>query len=690
MIGAYIAPAVQEKPTIPDITPMRRGRPSKSESGTVILKPNPSPMRSAQNDPFLALDSNVPSAPIDSIVDDVSSRFPPIDEFAILSDPTPNFTFDHNSGTKTRPSRDISQRVTEALADDAFARPSKGLETAPTAPQLPTGAIDIPQRPTMVSIGTMTSPSPPSANIPNIGSSDDEPASQPQVIETSRPIPPTSKPGHVSTMMPKFLDHRSKSHTSSLNMLRAPGSSRPSLEGQRPSKLDFEGTINRSKSTSSRSRPSSVFIHSTNTSEEANTSRPSSQVNDATHLRANLVEEPESNVKASKISSNVEYLRAMEEEDPSRKKEKRLSSGSRHIKRASMPSISLSSTKSLLAGRFGDAFRRFETNMGGSGQRASSPTSGDRENMLTPITGSEATDGLSDDGQTFEETEPIPPEVRRELERRRLSQEEKRVANAAAEYRQKISARTVVDRHKQHFGEAHSHSRAASIQSKVKTLLDQNGGESPVTPEVESNRFSSQPPRQNPNSNSNSYFSDHPPHLQAPVPPRTLKTSNTTYNTPVPVKTPSSANNKTISKSRHTHLTNPSSSVPSLSNPIPSSSTIITSTDRPSSSSSSRPNAPPKPPALRTSNREAPDLVSSNEGTARIVSIPADSLGPLASRRPPEIGSGGGISSASALAPVSAASAAPASDDWEEKFSKKYPSLAGLEMVERDIDLATR
>lgn len=724
MIGAYIAPTVQDKPTIPDITPMRRGRPSKSESGNAVSKPNPSPMRSAQNDPFLALDSNMPSAPIDSIVDDVSSRFPPIDEFAILSDPTSKFAFDSTSGTRSRAPKDISQRVTEALADDAFARPSKVFETAPTAlkgiqanlqpkntskehtdpsrsvtAQLPTGPIDIPQRPTMVSTGTMTSPSPPSTNNPNLGSphpvfalpsSDDESSSQPQVIETSRPAPTTSKPGHVSTMMPRFLEHRSKSHTSSLSMLRAPGSSRPSLEGQRPAKLDFEGTINRSKSASSRSRPSSVYMHSKNAfssgqehgSEEANTSRSSSQTNDVTYLRANLTEEPESSMKAGKISSNVEYLRAMEEEDPSRKKEKRLSSGSRHTKRASMPSISLSSTKSLLAGRFGDAFRRFETNMGGSSQRASSPASGDREKMLTPITGSEATDGRSDDGQAFEETEAISPEVRRELERRRLSQEEKRVANAAAEYRQKVSSRAV-DRHKQHSGEAHSHSRAASIQSKVKTLLDQNGGESPpVSPEaILSDRYSPQPPlRQNRNPSPNPYFSDDPSHPQAAV-PRTLKNSSSSFHTSSPAKTPSSSTTKPISKPRHMLLTttNPSSNVPPSSTPISSSSTIIP-TDRPSSSSS-RPSAPPKPHALRTANREVVlgDLVSSTaEGAAKLASlnlnnqnpIPADGLGVLASRR----SEGGAIPSAN--------------DDWEEKFSKKYPSLAGLEMVERDIDLA--
>lgn len=686
MIGAYIAPIVKEKPAIPTVTPMRRGRPSKSESGNEASKPNPSPMRGFQSDPFMALDSNASSAPSVSIVDDVSARYPPIDEFSILSDSTTKFAFDPKSGTKPTAPKDINQRVTDALADDAFARPSRSYEAAPTMPksiqsslasktaskdgaetsrpitaQLPTDTIDMSQRPTMVSIGTMTSPSTPPMDNPKTGllhpaftlpSSDYEITKQPQVIETPRSAPSTLRPSQMDTTRPRFLDHRSKSHTSSLNVSRAPGSSRPSLEGQRPSKLDLEGTINRSKSASSRSRPSSVYIQpkkavpsgQEHASEDAKKVGSQSQAYDAAYLRTNLTEEPEGSMEASNISSNVEFLRAMEEEDPSRRKEKRLSSGSKHIKRASMPSISLSSTKSLLAGRFGDAFRRFETNMGGNSQRASSPSSDQREKMLTPITGSEATDGRSDDGHSFEETEPIPPEVRRELERRRLSQEEKRVANATAAHRQKIS-QMVGYNHERSGGETQPHSRAASIQSKVKTLLDQNDVQSAVKPEAGFRRYSPQAPRQNPNSHLPEDSS-----LRVAVPHTPKKTAP--YNHPYdPVTTNSSSVKAIPTKLKHVPLSN----LPNPLSPPVSSSTI--SVERPSS----RPSAPPKPPALRTGNRE-PELV-----------IPAASSGLPVSRRRPEEG---------------VVSLPTGDDDWEEKFSKKYPSLAGLEMVERDIDLA--
>ena len=116
--------------------------------------------------------------------------------------------------------------------------------------------------------------------------------------------------------------------------------------------------------------------------------------------------------EAVQIDSNVDFLKAIEEEEASKRKEKRLSSGSRHIKRASMPSVSLSGTKSLLAGRFGDAFKRFEANTSGSEQRASSRSPVRGPNDLTPIAGSEATDGRSDDGNDLEDSQEIPPEMR--------------------------------------------------------------------------------------------------------------------------------------------------------------------------------------------------------------------------------------------------------------------------------------
>jgi len=120
-------------------------------------------------------------------------------------------------------------------------------------------------------------------------------------------------------------------------------------------------------------------------------------------------------------------------EDPDSRKEKT------HPKQGKRSS--LSGTKHMLAGRFGDAFKRFESNTAPPPARTPSPLKQLERQHLEPIAGSEATDGRSDGSEVLEETDDMTPEARREIERRRLSMEEKRVAAAGAEYRQRIAQR---------------------------------------------------------------------------------------------------------------------------------------------------------------------------------------------------------------------------------------------------------
>ncbi len=136
----------------------------------------------------------------------------------------------------------------------------------------------------------------------------------------------------------------------------------------------------------------------------------------------------------SAIQSNVEFLRTMEDYD-GKKKDR---GAKQHSKRSSLGS--LSGTKNILAGKFGDAFKRFEGNPTGSSARTPSPLKDTENRTLTPIAGSEATDGRSDDGHFASETE-LSPEMRRELEAQSLADEERRVEAAAAEYKQKLAAR---------------------------------------------------------------------------------------------------------------------------------------------------------------------------------------------------------------------------------------------------------
>lgn len=653
LAGAYQVKLIEEKKTLPDIVPMRRGRPNKTELEHKAVKTNPSPLRGASKDPFEALDSPSSPAPTQDFIDDVSIRFPPLDDFSILHDSGSKFAFDLNADISTKAPKDIRERVTDALADDAFARPpapDKAPANATMSPihldAKPNEAKDSSnpkistQRPDMVSIGTMTSPTAPSitqnaAHSPrpifSFPPSEHRSSSQPRRPDPSTSASSSLKPDAIDTKRPGLGERRSKSQVTTLDVAKSTTSSRPSLEGQRPSMLDTNNTINRSKSASSRSRPTSgydeakkTFFRSREMSREEPRKEPSLEKYETEYLPPVFNSEPDSN-----ISSNVDFLRAIEEQDPSKRRDKRLSSGSKHIKRASMPSISLSGTKSLLAGRFGDAFRRFETNAGSPSQRGRSPSPKRGESDLTPIAGSEATDGRSDDGYGLEETEPISPEVRRELERRRLSQEEKRVTEAATAYRQKFTEKISDSRAPS--GEGLGNSRAASIQSKVKTLLDENGRSSPSKPDRDFNRYASQPPLPKPPVQADT--SSRPVSRQIPRKPLNNAA-------PQPPMKPNQTTDNTL-PSRKPHLSSTSSAPQSIDRPFP------------------RPNAPPKPHALRTgNNREEPSPAK-----------PAALAGKTLSHPLPDM-----------VAP------AAASEDWETSFSKRYPALSGLEMVETEID----
>ena len=641
---------------------MRRGRPLAGNIGHTTPQPSRSPAIEATSDPFAALDSTQPSLDR-SAADDISKRFPPLDEFSLLHEPGGNFAFDQKSSTVKGHSRDISQRVTEVLADDAFAQPaltnkalplqiksaSRGAATE-KVPKLdrvepsrnvlrqPSPFQEIaPQRPTMVSTGTMTSPvSPPvhireristARPIHRFPPSEHRSTSQPRSSDTSRGASANILPEGFGPKRTMFLDHKSKSQTTLLRDPTSTASSRPSLESQRPSQIDMENSLSRSKSASSRSRPSSSYVRSNIAFLRQKTLGGDAQTNNVSDPSSNHRSTPsvskgdsQGGAEVTKISSNVDFLRAMEGEDSLSRK--RSISSSKHIKRSSMPSITLSGTKSLLAGRFGEAFRRFEGATSNSHEQvlSASPDRGPSE--LTPIAGSEATDGRSDDGHVLDEVEDVSPEVRRELERRRLSQEERRVADGAAAYRQRIAANDEPRRTQASKGD---NSRATSIQSKVQLLLSENGRASPTKTAERYRHSSSAQPQDSMQTRSTNPAAYEPNH-DRPLPPEPQRIS----------QTPESSAAIPIPKAR----SNPSASAPIAQGPFP------------------RPDTRPKPQILRPGMRE--------------------------DRPPPSPAKPSSLAGKTVLSSVDGA--AVKDKDWEANFSKRYPSLSGLEMVETEID----
>lgn len=652
VVGVVFSPPPQQQAVIPDVVPMRRGRPTASAQGAQghTSKPSPSPLRGTTSDPFAALDSKSPPG----TVDEISSRFPSLDQFSLLHDGG-KFDFEASSPTKPVQSRNISQLVTEKLADDAFAvhPPSKApainatpapsanvvsraqkiissnpeLQSVSTSPAIvyqPTPTR--PQNSSYVSQGTMTSPTPPPTGQPPVKynpspafrfpstSDHHRSASLPRNQEAT---PQFLRPEENQSLYPNSLPRNPvrPAHT------RHVSSSRPSLEGGRPT--DIQDPIARTKSSNSRSRPASTYLESNMDflREKESSGRPSMEKRNSYAKPNDTAIVDQDSEEETNIASNVDFLRTMEDHESSKKDRRRSSGANSKSKRSSLPS--LSGTKNLLAGKFGDAFKRFESNTNAQpGPRTPSPLHELERRDLTPIAGSEATDGRSDDGNVLEDADNLPPEQRRELERRRLSMEEKRVANAAAEYRKRLAERgPSTSTAPRSIGGV---TRAASIQNKVKNLLDENQQTSPKKTAEGYGRFTAPPPRPIEQQSTNPY--GRPNIARKPI-----------------VQTPSSG------QTMQNDLNYPKS----RSQPQPQSASPATV----SKTGGPRPNAPPKPTHLNSI-----------------------STGPQSS--PPK----------SASRPIQARPdmTAKEKEDYIVDFSTRFPSLSAIEMVETQIEREPR
>ncbi|KAK0711251.1 hypothetical protein B0H67DRAFT_540615 [Lasiosphaeris hirsuta] len=545
VVGAVFVPQATNQPqAVPEVERMRRGRPSASTPPTAPqlgtsqpTRRNPSPVKVTNGDPFAALDSKL----VVQGGDELSSRFPTLDQFAILHEHGTKFEFDNTTPLSTaQPAKDLSQRLTERLADDAFLTKPSPLPVSPPTSQgqnVETGRSNVytggpssdaqrispplkpasvpppkqaemsrasaiisstpelkaissqtsqplyqptPERPTMISTGTMTTPPPERQAASQYQAyrfpADDRhrassvPRQQEASISSSRPTAPGSRtPLLQAQSQPTHARHSS--------------SSRPSLEGGRPNLETLEPMGKPKPQAAGRPRPASTYLESNLDylrEREGNTKPliPASQASPRYSMDKDLPPAPEPDDETN-IESNVDFLRSMEDSDHPRKKDR----ASKHMKRSSLTSLG-AGTKNILAGKFGDAFKRFEGNTAvPAPPRTPSPLKDLERRDLTPIAGSEATDGRSDDGY-IRDVDEMTPEMRREQEAQMLAQEEARVAAAQAEYRQRVSSRgpgapsnTGPMPLPKSIGGV---SRAISIQNKVQSLLEETSRSSNV------------------------------------------------------------------------------------------------------------------------------------------------------------------------------------------------------------------
>ncbi|RDL40654.1 Protein kinase-like (PK-like) [Venustampulla echinocandica] len=652
-VGAVFSPPTKQQQVIPDVVPMRRGRPTTSAKEHTP-KPSPSPMRGTSSDPFAALDAKAPPGP----VDEISNRFPSLDQFTLLHD-AGKFDFEASSPAKSSQPRDLSQRVTEKLADDAFALPPKEASSKPSAPaQTASSKISraqkiissnpelqsvaspqnvvyqpTPSRPktsVYVSQGTMTSTTPPLGGqqpakygpspVYRFPATSDHhrSASLPRNQEATTTKGPLLRPGENQTLHARSASRGHARHASS---------SRPSLEGGRPSS-DALDPIARTKSSNARPRPTSTYLESNiDYLREKESSGRSSMENRPLYTKPLEAEITDQSPDETNIESNVDFLRTMEDNDSTKKDRRRSSGANNKSKRSSLPS--LSGTKNLLAGKFGDAFKRFETNASSPPPRTPSPLQDMERKELTPIAGSEATDGRSDDGMAVDDMENMAPEQRRELERRRLSMEEARVANAAAEYRRRLAERGPPTAPRSIGGV----SRAASIQNKVKTLLDENQHSPKKTAEgygrYTNNSGSGPAPKQFEHAPINPYGQ--------PAIPRKPIVHGTVHARTMPLQ-----NDLDYPRTR----------------PQPNPATV-------SRTGGPKPNAPPKPMHLNSIST-GPRSHHPQNSPPKSTSLPTRPIQARPDMTPQE------------------------KEDYMADFSKRFPSLSGIEMVERDIEKEDR
>jgi AP2-associated kinase len=328
-----------------------------------------------------------------------------------------------------------------------------------------------------------------------------------------------------------------------------------------------------------------------------------------------------------KENSDLEYLRSYEERE-AKNEQLELKSNRRSVE-------SFLEQKPKLIGKFSDAFKRFENNSPQTTARTPSPLKELERRDLTPIEGSEAIDGRTDDGNVGG-PEEMSPEKRRELERQQLLDEEARVAKAQAEYRTKVATDVSGSSGAGGPRAAQPTPRSFSIQNRVQTLLSEDGRAAPVQRTAEGY----------------GKYSD-------------AATAASKVEKPAP-----SIPRKPVlgSKPRMDLPPQRKESISSVSG-APSRNTPPTAAN---------PTYPPKPTVNRPTAPKKP--VHLNSLPTGSQAAPQKALRPVRTAQPDE--------QLIALdvpgQPVLEMSAAER-DNYLEDFSKRFPSLSSIEMVERDI-----
>ncbi|CEJ90184.1 Putative Serine/threonine-protein kinase ppk30 [[Torrubiella] hemipterigena] len=378
-VGAVVSTPVKEVQQIPDIIPMRRGRPQATPSR--VETPS-KPVTSG--DPFAALDIKSKSA---ADIDDTSSRFPSLDQFSLLHDKSSNFNFDSVKSPPMKPAKDMNDRMAEKLADAAFANSRQST---------PVQNETIPSKPTPAPVPKHTN-----SSTPQTHSSAMAHRPQPSIGNDVRSTAPAPRPISISS---RYVS------TGTMTSDVPPSGPKNSSAEVRPI------TPVLSDNSSYRKRPVSVAVQ-----------RPSS--NDTTE-------------QASQLSN--------QNEAPEWKPE----------------------PKKLSDGQFGDRFKHFENNS--SSEPATQLAKTMQRDLIMLDDGPREIIGLDEDSSD----DDLSPEMRREMERLQLEDEERRVEAAQLEYRNRTMGGATTA--KPTPGPKSVTVAKSTIQNRVHALLSDDQRQAPI------------------------------------------------------------------------------------------------------------------------------------------------------------------------------------------------------------------
>ncbi len=454
-VGATVSAPTEKKEHIPDIAPMRRGRPTPS--------PSPRPQSTASSrkvtdgDPFAALDAKSNSK--DS--DELSSRFPSLNEFSILHEKDGKFNFDGQKAPPvSKPPKDSSQRMADKLADSSFAA-SRQAAASPAPHSRPQSVTPL--------TATSSNSSPVPSGLPSKAPS----------------APPKAAPMRPQSMQPVSGHGTTSRYVSTGTMtLDAPPDQGP-ISVRKPVHSDAAGLLGRSSTVHT--------VRPVRTMQKEPEIRP---VSPETPKFDNIRGYSEYNAgRARPVSTNFEQrpsqtagsqraprpLSALQEPSQSGESltqlQERLVADATNASRQAHGQQASQSPPDLRDGRLGNTIKRFEHMEISASQPKrveSPPKKAIREELISVSESESDSSWVRRNSLQPEEQDPedMTPEMRRETERLQLEEEERRVAAAQAEYRERVSAASQKSKPVPGPKNVGGPPRSSSIQNRVQAYLN--------------------------------------------------------------------------------------------------------------------------------------------------------------------------------------------------------------------------